>query len=59
MSYSHVLATFVAEAARDARTSKRAARTSAKADTTKPRALHSVGIRRRAGRQAETLKPAA
>jgi hypothetical protein len=59
LSYSHVLATFVAEAARDARTSKRAGRTSAKADTARPRALHSVAIRRHAGRQGETLKPAA
>jgi hypothetical protein len=58
-SYSHVLASFVAEATRDARTATRGRRSRREEAHPEPPTLRRVGLSRAPAPPEETLKPAA
>jgi hypothetical protein len=58
-SYSHVLASFVAEATRDAQAAARLTRSGREETLPTPRTLRRVSLSRAPVTPAETLKPAA
>ena len=58
-SYSHVLASFVAEATRDSRAAARATRSGGDETLPKPRTLRRASPTNAPAPQEETLKPAA